>query len=147
MSIEAKELQAILEQNQKGTMELVKATIDEMKKPAAPTDKELAIEAQKQTERRNNADNVIKQMEAKRQMQERCTHEHSKKTGGHSHCVLVKEQDPNVRDLTGYILCQYCNARIRPDYEHLKKLDQTAIFDTNLFNRLFQDVNESGDIL
>jgi hypothetical protein len=139
------EIQAILK-------ELVTASVTaamvEARKPLPPTEKELAEIAQAQAHREANAAGVIAAIKNKRFVQEACVHEHSKAAGGGTHCVWVKEEDPRS---PGYIYCQKCEARIRPNNYDKDGLpyqrDRNAHYDTDLFNRLFQDCGEQTGVL
>jgi hypothetical protein len=48
------------------------------------------------------------------------------------------EADNDIPLSPGYIYCQKCEARVRPDEPLMRRLDPNAIFDTALFNKLFQ---------
>jgi hypothetical protein len=119
----------------------VTAAVAEAKKPAPPTERQIAEAEQDQENRRANAESVKAKKDQEKIEQLACTHEHPKREGGHTHCVLVREENPAS---PGYIMCQKCQGRVRPERESLRDkkgeyLDREAIYDTNLFNKLFQD--------
>ena len=91
------------------------------------------------------AQSLIAQKENERAIQRICAHEHSKREGGGTHCVHVREEDPRS---PGFILCQKCQGRIRPGVADADGLpfqrDRGAIYDNALFNRLFQDCGEAS---
>lgn len=110
--------------------------VSEMRKPSPLTDAQLAQIAQDQEHRKANAQSILDQMEQKTVNQAACTHEHSKRDGGQTHCVWVQESFPLGSH--GYILCQHCSIRIRPESAS-KKLDPGAAYNTPLYNRLWQE--------
>lgn len=122
----------------------VTAAIQESRKPAPPTEQELSALAMKQEHRAKTAESVVAAIEGTRRMQEMCVHEHSRREGGGTHCVWVREEDPRS---PGFILCQKCQGRIRPGaYDkdgHSSLRDRGAIFNTDLFNKLFQECGEA----
>jgi hypothetical protein len=118
----------------------VTAAVAAANAPKPLTDKEIKqIELDNQM-RAENAAGVLAAAENKRNYQKICTHEHPSREHmlGKSHCVHVKDNDYPYDP--GYIYCQKCEARVRPESERWRKLDPTAHFDTALFNRLYQDV-------
>lgn len=117
----------------------VAAAVAEARKPAPPTEKEAAEMLQAQEYRKQQAASVIEQKENEKKFQRICSHQHTKREGGGTHCVHVREEDPTS---PGYILCQKCQARVRP--VDGKNKDRGAIYDTHLFNTLFQDCNDGG---
>lgn len=110
----------------------------EMRKPTEIEqkllDEDKASKKMAQAERFENSKNVKAQMEARRREQLACTHAHA---DGHTHLVHVQENG-RLAGGAGYLHCQSCQAKIRPDNENVKQLDPHAIFDTALFNRLYQ---------
>lgn len=140
------DLKEILNQQQAGTIELVKALMEEMRKPAPPTQKELDATAQKQAERQSNAADVVatiaNQTDFQRNM---CTHKHNT---GQSHVMLVKASltggVPNGQD---YLLCQFCRVKVYPEVPENLRKDQTAsaVYDNRLYNQLFQSI-QTADI-
>lgn len=125
----------------------VTAAVQEVNRPKPPTVQEMAQIQQAQEHRRDTADNYKQQKANERNFQEHiCSHEHTKAAGGGTHCVHVLDNDH--RGDPGFILCQLCQGRIRPDSEKWRKLDPTAIFDTGEFNKLFQDCAQgTGEII
>ena len=84
--------------------------------------------------RAESAQQQIAIMEGKRTMQKLCTHKHRR---GDTHCVFITD------DLGGYILCQKCQAVIRAG-EAPSKNDAGIIYNTALFNQLFQECTSNG---
>jgi len=121
----------------------VVAMAKEMRKPPEPTSQELADLEQRQAERKATADGIKQQKANERWMQEHgCEHEHPKSAGGGSHCVWVRDND--IPTSVGYILGMRCQGRFRPDEPMMRRLDPTAIFDTQKFNRLMSDCVQTG---
>jgi hypothetical protein len=123
--------------------EAVAAAIAESRKPLPPTEAELKALEVAQQARVANAAGVIAAQQNKRAVQHICTHEHKLKEGGGTHAVWVRDEDPRS---PGYIYCQKCEGQIRPGQFNLEGLpherSQRAIYDTQLFNRLFQECGE-----
>jgi hypothetical protein len=117
----------------------VTAAVAESKKPAPLTEAQLAEIEQAQQIRFETAQSAKQAEENKRATQARCTHEHPKREGSHSHCVWVREENPAS---PGYILCQLCQAKVRP--EGVDRQDKQSIYNTALFNKLFQDCNDAS---
>jgi hypothetical protein len=114
--------------------ELLKELIQELKKPAPPTEEELATREEKkrkvqqeQEKRRRMATKHASILEAKKMQQKTCTH---LRRDGTSRAVYVKHGN--------YLICQKCNVLIRPTEDQKNKSNINTIYDTNLFNRLFQ---------
>ena len=126
----------------------VAATVAEMRKPEPMTAKQQADIEQQQAERLATGQGVAEKKRNERWMQEHgCPHEHPKSAGGGSHCVWVRDND--IPTSPGYILCMRCQGRFRPDEPLMRKLDPTAIFDTNKFdtnkfNLLMSDCVQTG---
>ena len=121
----------------------VTTAVAEMRKPTPPDEKELEATRVAQEERRATAQSVIEKKQNERYIQEKvCTHFHAKREGGGTHCVYVRDND--VTQSPGYIYCQRCMGRIRPDEPIMRKLDPQAIFSTELFNKLLQDCIPNG---
>jgi hypothetical protein len=105
--------------------------------------KEVTDFEQAMAERAATAKSVIEKKQNERYVQEHvCTHEHLASAGGGSHCVHV--HDNGVLGSVGYVLCQKCQGRVRPDEPLMRKLDPEAIFNTQLFNRLLQSCLQTG---
>lgn len=136
VSITADDLKAII-------AGAVATAIQEAKKPAPPTERELAEQAQAQAARAANAAGVVAEIENERAVQLICTHMHKLKEGGGTHCVWIRDEDPRS---PGYVYCQKCEATIRPgeyDAEGFPfQRDRRAIYNTDLFNRVFQECGE-----
>lgn len=123
--------------------EFAAAIVAEQRKPEPPTTRELANLEQAEEERRANAEAVKQKKANERWDQEHgCTHEHPKNHGGGSHCVYVRDNDVPLSP--GFVLCQKCQGRFRPDEPIMRKLDPSAIFDTAKFNRLLSDCMTTG---
>ena len=140
------DLKEILSQQQAGTLELVKTLIEEMRKPAPPTQKELDALAQKQAERQSNAADVLASITNQSNFQHNiCTHKHNT---GQSHVMLVKSSTiggiPNHPD---YLFCQSCQIKVYPEIpeEHRKDKNASAVYDNRLYNQLFQSI-QTADI-
>ena len=116
----------------------VSAAVQEARKPDPPTEKEAIDLKMKQEHRQKLAESILQVEERKRHFQNQCAHEHARREGGGTHCVYVREEDPRS---PGYILCQKCQARIRP--EGSSGLDKNAIYNNMLFNKLLQDCGEA----
>ena len=118
------------------------AAAAEMRKPAPPTTQELADLQAKQEERRATAESIKQKQANDRYIQEHvCTHKHKGQLGG-THCVYVRDND--VPTSPGFVLCQVCLARFRPDEPVMRKLDPNALFDTAKWNTLMQDCQMNG---
>lgn len=140
-------IQEMGRQNQAAIREAVAAAIAENNKPKPKTQQELAEIEQAQQHRKDNAENERQRRENKRWFAEKsCRHEHSKSAGGGTHCVHVLDND-HPSD-PGFIYCQLCEGRFRPDTPKWRKLDPDAIFDTARFNELFQSCAQvQGEII
>lgn len=125
----------------------VTAAIVESRKPAPPTEQEIAELQMRQQHRAKTAESVLAERENKIAMQKICAHEHSRREGGGTHAVWVREENPAS---PGFILCQKCQGRVRPgqlstDADAPAFLrDRGAIYDTEKFNQLFQDCGEAS---
>lgn len=125
----------------------VSAAIQEANKPKPKTEQELAEIKQAQQQRMETAEQVKQKKANDRHFQENiCTHEHTKAAGGGTHCVHVRDND--YPGEPGFILCQFCQGRFRPESDLWRKLDPDAIFSTPKFNKLFQDCAQGqGEII
>ena len=117
------------------------AAIREARNPT-PTESEIAAVEQAQQYRKEQSQQVRAALAQKKSFQQVCSHEHSRREGGGTHCVWVHDND--IPGSSGYIYCQRCEGRIRPESEQMRKLDPQATFSTALFNKLFQDCSESA---
>jgi hypothetical protein len=92
--------------------------------------------------RRETAEQVKQNMANDAFRKKTCAHEGGKPK--HSHGVFVSD------DLGGYVLCQSCRAVIRPENQlahfpaDFRQKRQDVIFDTALFNRVFQTTDSAG---
>ena len=109
----------------------VTAAVVESKKPAPKTATEIAIIEQEQELRAETAAGVLAQIEAKRSEQHMCSHKHAT---GESHCVYINDGN--------YMLCQKCQAKVRPGVA-ATGYKGSDIYNTDLFNRLFQEVQKT----
>lgn len=122
----------------KEDIEVIKTLAAEMRKPTEVEQKQIDADEQAkkfaQQERKENAEAVRRQTELDRRMKLSCTHAHA---DGHTHLAQVIESG-TLAGGAGYLHCQLCNGRIRPENPQIEKLDPQAIYDTALFNRLYQ---------
>lgn len=135
IALTKEDLKEILKANQEALVEAIR----EIKKPTemeqAKIDAEkLATEA-RQTERKTNSAAVLEQISNRRAIQRMCSHEHP---NGDSHCVWVQEKRG-----PGYLICQKNQCIIRPG-KAPQGYQGNAIFDSDLFNKIFQKLNTSG---
>ena len=142
------DLMAVIQEMQKNQAAniaaAVTAAVAESRKPVPPTEQELAAQKMKQQHRENTAADVIRAAENKIANQRICSHEHN---NGDTHCVWVREENPSS---PGFILCQYQQCRIRPGTYNPEgtgfERDRGAIYDTAMFNRLFQKCAMQADM-
>ena len=121
----------------------VTAMATELRKPPLPTQQEIANLETAQAERKATAAGIAEKNANKRWMQESCcVHEHQKSAGGGTHCVWV--QDNGIVGSPGYVYCQKCEGRFRPDEPLMRRLDPQAIFDTVKFNQLMAQCITTG---
>lgn len=124
----------------------VSAAVIESRKPDPPTEQEVAQLRMAQEHRLQTAEQVINTEKNKRANQLICSHEHN---NGDTHCVWVREENASS---PGFILCQRQQCRIRPgdftkDFEQPAFLrDRGAIYDTAMFNKLFQKCAMRADM-
>jgi|SRR5580704_4684832 hypothetical protein len=85
---------------------------------------------QKQEYRKSISLSVKEDMENKRAVREVCSHEHA---NGNSRSVWVQEPKGY-----GYMICLKNQCKIRPEPKPAKNADNGCIYNTALFNRLFQ---------
>lgn len=134
-TISIDQLKEILAQLGAQNLEGVKAAIEASKQPTVLEQKQLdEAEKAKQAnleERRANAAGQKQIIENRQFTQKFCTHKHP---NGHSHIVLVYD---NNRAGTNYLLCQFCQAVIRPGTAP-DNYGGSVIYDTVLYNQLFQ---------
>jgi hypothetical protein len=99
------------------------------------------IEQDQQT-RLETSEQIKQDMANKAFRKQTCQHEGGKPK--HPHTVFVSD------DLGGYVLCQVCNAVIRPESQlvhfpkDIQQKRQDIIFNTALFNKVFQSTDASG---
>jgi hypothetical protein len=171
--INAETLQSILEAqramvseivraNQAQNIETVRTMMEEFKKPAPPSQREIDEIKQAQSHRAETAASKLEEEKNNRWVQiHGCNHEHATRAGGGTHAVFVRDND--VPQSPGYIICQKCIGRFRPveplmmgtpkegeDRPVIEKggyrngLDPKAIFDTGIFNSLLQHCVTTG---
>jgi NADH pyrophosphatase NudC (nudix superfamily) len=114
------------------TTEQLMEVIREIKKPQGPTDAELKQIANQQEMRKQTAAQQAEIVAAKRLQQTMCSH---KRRDGTCRAVYVKQGH--------YLLCQKCQAVIRPGTAP-KSNAINAIYDTAMFNKLFQETATSN---
>lgn len=114
----------------------VSAAVAEAKKPVV-TDAEKAAIEQAQQDRKQTAQQKLDEINAKKFNQKVCQHEGGKPT--HPHTVYVQD------DWGGYILCQLCGIVVRPENSAAKTTN--AVYDTALFNRLFQKSGGANGVI
>lgn len=117
--------------------EMLKSVIQELRKPTIleqhALDREAAELIARNEERKTNSQGILQQMRDKQVTQSICSHKHR---DGNSHCVFIMEKAPSP----GYILCQKNQCKVRPGLAPSQNPDIGAIYDTGLFNRLFQEL-------
>jgi DNA mismatch repair ATPase MutL len=108
----------------------------------APTEKEkreLAAEEKKilqdNQNRARTAESITQGIQNKKYAQSVCNHAHK---NGDTHCVYVHE-----KGTAGYLICQKLQCKIRPSVPKEQQTDRDAIYDTALFNQLFQKLPDN----
>lgn len=133
-----KETLEVLKEMQKQNLDAIRTIAVEMRKPTdveqSKIDADEAAKKFAQAERIDNSAAVKQQMQERRRDQLNCSHQHA---DGHTHLAHTIENG-KLANGPGYLLCQWCNGKIRPENEEVRKLDPQAIYDTALFNRLYQ---------
>lgn len=136
-SLSIKVVQQMMAEMQKQNAENMSAIIQELKKPTVLEQKAIDAELKRildaNEERKTNAQGIKQQMAEKALTQAICSHTHR---DGNSHGVYIMEKAPSP----GYILCQKNQCKIRPGQKPTENADHGAIYDTALFNRLFQQL-------
>lgn len=134
-SISISELKVILAEQQKMFAEQTKELITELRKPTVMEQKQLDKEAAeilaKNEERKANAEGMKAKREADRWTKRHCSHLHP---NGNTHCIYIQEKTG-----PGYILCQRNQCIIRPEPAPAN-YDGDDVYDTAMFNRLFQSL-------
>jgi hypothetical protein len=146
LSLTGNDLKEILKQQADESAKNTREIIAAMKAPTAIEQQKLdQLQAQiesKNQERREQAELTKQNMANEAFRKKTCAHEGGKPT--HSHVVFVSD------DIGGYCLCQACRAVIRPENQlghfpkDFQKSRQDVIFDTGLFNKVFQKTDASG---
>ncbi len=117
----------------------VSAAVKAAKEPTvieqAELDKQEREAAQKQEARKLQGEAVLEDLNNRRMLQRLCSHEHR---NGDTHCVYIQEPKG-----PGYLLCQKNQCKIRPGVAP-KDSASGDIYDTDLFNRIFQKVPGAG---
>jgi hypothetical protein len=121
--------------------EIVSAAIAAAKAPNVieqqKLDAQAAVIKQQQEYRKTIGASVREDMENRRQIQQICSHEHP---NGASRSVYVMEKTG-----AGYMLCLKNQCKVRPEPKPAKP-DFGCVYDTALFNRLFQKSQNAGEI-
>ena len=134
-SFTAKELAEILAEQDRRSQENLAKIIKELRKPTELEQKEIdEAEKTKQEDLKTRLEisaGIKQKMKNEEAYRSICAHKHN---NGFSQCVHVKETEG-----PGYILCQECQIRVRPSTSN-KTLDPTAVYDSALFNRLYQEM-------
>lgn len=129
----------MLHEMQRENAQMLATVIQELKKPTILEQKEIDAEIKRiqdaNEERKTNAQGIMQQMADKQANQAICSHKHR---DGTSHGVLIWEKNGG-----NYILCQKNQCKIRPGSRPSEGADIGAIYDTALFNRLFQELPSS----
>lgn len=120
MSLTSKQLQELI-------AAAVTAAVSEAKKPAPPTETQLAEIEQANEMRLQQRDLVLQEQANRKATQLACSHMRRDNT-----CSGVYVENGN------YVICQQCQAIIRPGVAPTKDDDGRSIYDTQLFNRMFQ---------
>lgn len=89
---------------------------------------------QDQENRAKTAKDALQEIENKKSVQRSCTHQHK---NGDTHCVYVKES----RGI-GYLICQKNQCKIRAGVAP-QGYKGNDIYDTQLFNQLFQKLPDN----
>jgi len=125
-------------QNAENLAEVIKA----VKAPNVIEQKKLDAESKAvqdaQEARKQQSESTLLDIKRKGQSQRICSHEHQKT--GQTHGVFVMEKSG-----PGYVLCQLCQAIVRPGVAP-EGYKGVHIYDTGLFNQLFQKTAPSGEI-
>lgn len=136
-SLSLKVVQQMMSEQARQNAEMLKEVIQELKKPTIleqqALDREVKALLDANEERKTNSAGMKQQMADKRITRSICSHKHR---DGNSHCVFIMEKAPSP----GYILCQKNQCKIRPGSVPPQNPDIGAIYDTSLFNRLFQEL-------
>ena len=122
----------------KELIDVFREAIDASHRPPPPTPQELASIAQQQAERKANSEAYLQAQANKAYSQQVCSHMHSQHAGGGGGTHMVHVHDNDYPNTPGYLLCQKCQVRIRPETPLFRKLDPQATFDTEKFNWYFQ---------
>jgi hypothetical protein len=121
MSLTADQLQSLI-------TAAVTAAVAESKKPAPLTEQQQAEILQANNMRLEQRDLVLQGEANKAALRRACSHFRSAAPYG---TTAVYVQNGN------YLICQQCQAVVRPGVEEKYK-DSVSIYDTELFNKLFQ---------
>lgn len=122
-------------------VEIITAAVAAAKAPNAVEQRKLDAEQkqieQDQENRKKTSGQVLQGIENNKWVKRTCSHEHK---NGDTHCVYVQE-----RVGPGYLLCQKNQCIIRPGTPS-PNYKGSVIYDTELFNKIFQKTPGSGDI-
>jgi hypothetical protein len=125
---EEKGLNLTAKQLQELVTAAVTAAVAETKKPAPLTEQQIAEINQANEMRLQQRDLVLQGEANKKALQSACSH--SRAENGSSTAVYVANGN--------YLICQVCQGKIRPYVPAEEQADPNSIYDTNLFNRMFQ---------
>src|SRR5689334_8922834 len=89
--------------------QLVEAIFEKVNAPKPLSPSQQAEVQMAQQHRADTAATVLAEKENLKASQKICTHEHSKREGGGTHCTWVRDND--LPWSAGYILCQKCRGR------------------------------------
>jgi hypothetical protein len=127
--------------------ELIVALTEAGRKPPEPTEDEAQAIAQRkaqvaaqQEERKANGEAHLQSLRNRQYHQQACSHMHSQLPGGLGGGTrMVHIHDNDYPGSSGYLYCQKCEVRIRPETGELwHKLDPGATFSTEKFNWYYQ---------
>jgi hypothetical protein len=114
------------------TTELLAALIQELKKPAPPSEQEVQKLKQEQAMRKQTAEDSIAIIEAKKREQRVCSH---RRPNTSSRAVYVKNGN--------YFICQKCQIIVRPS-DAPKTSSINTVYNTDLFNNMLQMSSNSN---
>lgn len=107
--------------------DILTAVLREARRAPDPTEKELAQIEQDRAIRKENAETILQMLKNKRIDQENCIHMRRDNT---TTAVYIANGN--------YLICQACQAKIRPGSAPENGGDNGDFYNTHLFNRLFQ---------
>jgi hypothetical protein len=148
LSLTANDLKELFKQQAEENAKTLAAVIAAVKAPTEieqqKIDQQKARIQQDNETRKESAEQIKQDMANKAFRKSACAHQSGSGGSHHYHTVFVSD------DLGGYVLCQKCNAVIRPENQlgsfpkDFRTIRTDVIFNTALFNTLFQTTNQSG---